>query len=50
MKPKKTEINPGKIKVRFHEKNFNKKPAINAPAPIPTPPKIPLIPKALPFF
>ena len=45
-----TEIKPGKIKVKFQEKNFNKNPAMKAPDPIPTPPKIPFIPNALPLF
>ena len=46
----KTENKPGKIKATFQPKNSTKVPAIKAPKPIPTPPKIPLIPSALPFF
>ena len=41
---------PGIIKANFQSKYFNNKPAIKAPEPIPTPPKIPLIPRALPFL
>ena len=44
------EIKPGKIKAIFQLKNFINNPAIKAPEPMPTPPKIPLIPKPLPFF
>ena len=50
IKPITIEISPGMIKVIFQLKNFNKKPAINAPDPMPMPPKIPFMPKALPFF
>ena len=44
------EIIPGKIKANCQLKYFINSPAINAPDPIPTPPKMPLIPSALPFF
>ena len=44
------EINPGKIKANFQLNNSVKVPAITAPEPIPTPPKIPLMPRALPCF
>ena len=45
-----SEIIPGRIKANFQSKNFSNKPAIKAPEPIPIPPKIPLIPRALPFL
>ena len=41
---------PGIINADCHPNKLTKVPAINAPLPIPTPPKIPFIPKALPFF
>ena len=41
---------PGIIKANFQSKYLINKPAIKAPEPIPTPPKIPLMPSALPFF
>ena len=44
------EIIPGRIKANCQPKYFINKPAIKAPEPIPTPPKIPLIPRALPFL
>ena len=46
----KTENKPGKIKATFQPKISTKAPAVKAPKPIPTPPKIPLIPRALPFL
>ena len=41
---------PGIMKADSHPSKLTKVPAINAPLPIPMPPKIPFIPKALPFF
>ena len=41
---------PGTMKADCHPNKLTKVPAINAPLPIPMPPKIPFIPKALPFF
>ena len=41
---------PGIMKADSHPSKLTKVPAINTPLPIPTPPKIPFIHKALPFF
>ena len=48
--PTNIETIPGNIKATFQSKYFINKPAIKAPEPIPIPPKIPLMPSALPFL
>ena len=48
--PIRIEIIPGNINAIFQLKYLISNPATKVPAPIPTPPKIPLIPRALPFF
>ena len=42
------DIKPGKINASYQLSNSVRVPATNAPDPIPTPPKIPLTPRALP--